>query len=43
MFIVKSSMISIFINNSQTTRLCVEANGQAADGTLLYNGGPQAP
>ena len=32
-----------FFNNSQTTRLCVEANGQAADGTLLYNGGPQAP
>ena len=30
-----------FFNNSQTTRLCVEANGQAADGTLLYNGGPQ--
>jgi len=26
-----------FFNNSQTTRLCVEANGQAADGTLLYN------
>jgi hypothetical protein len=32
-----------FFNNSQTTRLCVEANGQAPDGTLLYNGGPQAP
>ena len=30
-------MISIFFNNSQTTRLCVEANGQAPDGTLLYN------
>ena len=30
-----------FFNNSQTTRLCVEANGQAADGTLLF--GPQAP
>ena len=27
-----------FFNNSQTTRLCVEANGQAADGTLLYSG-----
>ena len=26
-----------FFNNSQTTRLCIEANGQAADGTLLYN------
>ena len=26
-----------FFNNSQTTRLCVEANGQAPDGTLLYN------
>ena len=32
-----------FFNNSQTTRLCVEANGQAPDGTLLYNGSPQAP
>ena len=26
-----------FFNNSQTTRLCVEADGQAPDGTLLYN------
>ena len=31
-------MISIFFNNSQKTRICVEANGQAADGTLLYSG-----
>jgi hypothetical protein len=27
-----------FYNNSQTTQICVEANGQAADGTLLYSG-----
>jgi len=27
-----------FFNNSQTTRICVEANGQTADGTLLYSG-----
>ena len=32
-----------FFNNSQTTRICVEANGQAADGTLLYSGAKASP
>ncbi|MBR0272876.1 MAG: hypothetical protein IJQ59_02140 [Bacteroidaceae bacterium] len=27
-----------FFNNSQKTQICVEANGLAADGTLLYSG-----
>ena len=27
-----------FFNNSQKTQICVEANGQAADGKLLYSG-----
>ena len=27
-----------FFNNSQKTQICVEANGQTADGTLLYSG-----
>ena len=31
-----------FYNNSQTTQICVEANGQAADGTLLYSGAQYA-
>ena len=27
-----------FFNNSQQTQICVEANGQATDGSLLYGG-----